>query len=54
MSLHTESNILECIFSFFVFVILSYIEMLVMDVKTQKIELDPIFFMTDESFGGSV
>ncbi len=24
------------------------------DAKTQKIEPDPIFFMTDESFGGSV
>ncbi len=32
--------------------------MLAMDAKTQKIELGPIFlflfFMTDESFGGSV
>ncbi len=28
--------------------------MLAMDAKTQKIEPDPIFFMSDESFGGSV
>ncbi len=28
--------------------------MLVTDMKTQKIEPDPNFFMTDESFRGSV
>ncbi len=25
-----------------------------MDAKTQKIELDPNFFLTDESFGGRI
>ncbi len=30
------------------------IKMLVTDAKTQKIEPDPIFFMAEESFGGSV
>ncbi len=30
------------------------IKMLVTDAKMQKIEPDPNFFMTDESFGGSV
>ncbi len=30
------------------------IKMHAMDAKTQKIEPDPNFFMTDESFGGSV
>ena len=29
-------------------------KMLAMDAKTQKIEPDPNFFLTDESFGGSV
>ncbi len=30
------------------------IKILVTDVKTQKIEPDPNFFMMDENFGGSV
>ncbi len=50
-SLHTESNIFESVFSYSS----SYsIQMHAMDVKMQKIEPDPIFFMKDESFGGSV
>ncbi len=51
-SLHTESEIWN-------FVFLSYsssfpIKILVSDEKTQKIKPGPNFFMTDESFGGSV
>ncbi len=30
------------------------IKMLAAEAKTQKIEPDPTFFMTDESFGASV
>ncbi len=50
-SLHTESEIFACVFLFSS----SFpIQMHATDAKTQKIETDPKFFMTDESFGGSV
>ncbi len=45
---------LNAFFIFFSYASSFPIKMLAMDVKTQKIGLDLTFFMTDESFGGSV
>ncbi len=54
LRLHNESELFVCVFLFFSYSSSFPIKMLVTDVKTQKIEPDPNFFMTDESFGGSV
>ncbi len=49
--LYTESEIFVCVFPY----LSSFpIKMHATDVKTHKIELDLNFFMTGESFGGSV
>ncbi len=50
---HLVRNFHMRFFVFSIFVIFP-IKMLATDAKTQKIEPDPNFFMTDESFGGSV
>ncbi len=42
------------VFSYFSYLSSFPIKMLATDVKMQKIERDPIFFMMNESFGGSV
>ncbi len=41
-------------FSYFSYLSSFHIKTLATDVKMQKIESGPIFFMTEESFGGSV
>ncbi len=53
-SLHTESEMFTYVLLFFSYSSSFLIKMNATDAKPQKIEPDSNFFLTDESFGGSV